>query len=372
MEIRYITSLPGTGGRIRVEIEDFTVDEKLPFEASGTGEHYLILVEKKGLSTLDAIRRLARSLNISQSRFGYGGLKDARAVARQYFSIWSLKDLEFMDSPGLRIIEVKRHNKKLKPGTVKSNSFRIIVRDCEEENADEIMRILYEKGVPNYFGPQRFGSRRPNTHLVGEKIVKGDIEGAVRAFVGNPYPTESEELQKARKLFDDGKLKEAVEVFPQKFYQERSVIQALLKEDDYLKAFEAIPFRLRKLFVHAYQSFLFNQVLDKRIDHPEPMEGDILSKGMPTGPLFGYEMKMAEKEAGKIEKEVLDNSGVKLEDFKCERTLGLECMGKRHPLFFKIIDYKISHNPLTLEFALPKGCYATSVLREVMKNDAAV
>ncbi len=370
--MKYITSLPGVGGRIRAEIEDFYVEEALPFEASGSGEHYLILIEKRGLSTLDAIRQMARSLNISQSRFGYGGLKDARAVARQYLSIWSLKELEFRDIPGIMIIDVKRHNKKLKPGTVKSNTFRIVVRESEEDSADEVMRILYEKGVPNYFGPQRFGSRRPNTHMVGERIVKDDIEGAVKTFVGHPYETESPELQKARKLFDHGELEESLNIFPRKFYQERGVIQALLNRADYLEAFRAIPLRLRKLFVHAYQSFLFNQVLNKRIEHPEPIDGDILSRGTPTGPLFGYKMNLSEKEAGKIEQEVLENSGVKLEDFRCKLTPELGCIGKRHPLFFRILNYKVAHNPLTLEFTLPKGCYATSVLREVMKNEAAV
>jgi tRNA pseudouridine13 synthase len=370
--MRYLTQVLGVGGRIRSKIEDFYVEEVLPFEPSGAGEHLLLLVEKRGVSTLEMIRKIARSLKMSRKRFGYGGLKDARAIARQYVSIWSLDKISIGDLPGVKIVEVNRHSRKLKPGTVKFNKFKIIIRDADEKNADKIMKILYEKGIPNYFGPQRFGSRRPNTHLVGERIVKNDIEGAVKTFVGNPYDTESPKLQKARGLFDKGELKESLEYFPSKFYPEKAVIQSLIQGADYLNAFKSINLRLRKLFVHAYQSFLFNQVLNERMSNLEAMDGDILSKGIPTGPLFGYKLKLAEKEAGKIERDILEKSGAQLEDFRCPLTPELSATGRRHKLFFKILDYKIKHNPLTLEFTLPKGCYATSVLREVMKNEAAI
>lgn len=371
-EYKYLTSLPGTGGRIRVELEDFQVDEAIPFEASGDGEHYLVRIEKRGLPTLDAIRDLARALGISQARFGYGGLKDARAVARQYLSVWSLQDLSFPDLPGITILEAKRHRTKLKPGTVKTNTFTIIVREAREGTADEILKTLYEKGVPNYFGPQRFGSRRPNTHLVGEKIVKGDIDGALNAFIGNPYPTESPDLQDARRLFDQGALQESMQRFPRKFYQEKAAIDALIHGKTPKEAFMTIPQRLRRLFVHAYQSHLFNQILDERIERPDPLEGDILRKGRPTGPLFGYKVPLATGTPGEIERRVLDEAGVRLEDFRCPAAPDLACDGERHPLFFNILDYSVEHDPLTLRFTLSRGCYATSVLREVMKNDQAI
>lgn len=372
VERQYLTDNPGTKGRIRDSLEDFEVEEILGFEPTGEGEHLLILIEKRGISTYDAIRNLSRRMKISPMRFGFAGLKDARAVARQYLSLWDLKGIEIPDVDGVKVLKVWKHRKKLKPGCLKANKFIIIIRDPEHEEVKPILEELQKKGVPNFFGSQRFGSRRPNTHLVGKEIIKGDIEKALQSFVGNPYPTESEQLQLARGLFDKGELKSAISEFPDKFHYERSVVQALIEGKSKFDAFMVIPRRLRQLFVHAYQSWLFNRVLGIRLGKLKPMEGDILNrKGMPTGPIYGYEVSLAGGKPGEIEKEVLEKEEIKLEDFKCPVLPELASKGLRRPLTFELLDCGVSHDPLTLKFTIPKGCYATTVLREVMKTEVA-
>lgn len=365
----YLTDTPGCGGKIRVMMEDFLVEEVLPFQPTGTGEHYLVKIEKTGISTLEAIQRMAKSVGLSKSRFGYAGLKDARAIARQWISVWSLGDLQFPRIPDIQILEMHRHSRKLNPGALLGNRFKIIVRETTTEEVEPTLEVLDKIGVPNFFGPQRFGSRRPNTHLVGKKIVQGDIVGAVDAFVGNPYPTEHPDVQSARSLYDKGDLEGALRVFPRKFNFERSIVQRLIEGKSKKEAFRFLPRRLRQLFVHAYQSYMFNQVLCERMEHLTPMEGDYVIDGKPTGPLFGYKMKSVSGYPGELEKNILEAEGVKLDDFKCSKAPELSSPGLRLPLVFDILEWKVEHNPLTLYFSIPKGCYATSVLREVMKTE---
>ena len=175
----FLTSdLPGTGGRIKLRYEDFCVQEIPLYRPSGQGDHIYVYVEKKGITTRDAMVRIARALGISSGQIGYAGLKDARAVTRQWLSIEHIDSNAFADLeiPDVTILEVAHHKNKLKINHLKGNRFIIRVRDLSVAldeafaRAQKIMAVLVERGVPNYYGAQRFGFR-------GDAAVLGDIGG---------------------------------------------------------------------------------------------------------------------------------------------------------------------------------------------------
>ncbi len=168
--------LPGTGGALKDRPEDFVVDEIPLYPALGVGDHAYARVEKTGISTREAIRRLAQHLGISESAVGCAGLKDARAVTRQTLSLEHVPParLEGLELPGLRVLSVKRHRNKLRPGHLAGNRFEVRVRGvgpAAAESTAAVLRVILARGLPNGFGPQRFGTRG-DTHLVGLSLLR--------------------------------------------------------------------------------------------------------------------------------------------------------------------------------------------------------
>ena len=396
--MHYLTQdLPGIGGVIRETLEDFVVEEVPMYEPCGEGAHVYCQIEKRNLTTFDAVRLVANQLRVRPHDIGYAGMKDAKAVTRQVLSVPGVTEAQAqaVSAPTLSIRWAKRHRNKLKLGHLRGNRFEIRVRNVEQSAADtaqEVLEILGRRGVPNYFGEQRFGSKG-ETHLPGREMVRGDIEAAVRAFLGQPSPRETVRLQEARSLFDQGRLSDAQRAFPPAFRNERRTLQALIDtHSDWPAAFRSIPRELRRLFVTAYQSHLFNQIADRRIEQLDELwQGDLAYKHVngacfvvedveaerprleafeisPSGPLYGHKLKFAEGKPGEIEREVLAAEGITLEAFKSRVAQSLR--GARRPLRFPISDVSVGFDQgLLLSFFLPKGCYATTVLREVMKAD---
>ena len=154
-------SVPRVGGAIRRRPEDFMVVEKLPFELSGDGEHLYLRVRKTGQNTRWVAKRLAAAAGVSQAAVGYAGMKDRHAVAEQWFSLHlpGQPDPDDVCIEGVEILERVRHNAKLRTGAVAANDFRIVVTDLGGDVDAMLARLpeLRVAGVPNYFGPQRFG-----------------------------------------------------------------------------------------------------------------------------------------------------------------------------------------------------------------------
>jgi tRNA pseudouridine13 synthase len=176
----YLTAdQPGIGGRLKVEPEDFVVEEVPLYLPGGQGQHVYFEIEKRGLSTNAAKRKIARALGVSPHAIGYAGLKDAQAVTRQTLSIDSItpEAVEALDLPNIKILRVSRHKNKLKVGHLAGNRFIIKVRDVTEDSlttAQTIVDTLANTGVPNFYGTQRFGNRS-NTHRLGETLIRGDV-----------------------------------------------------------------------------------------------------------------------------------------------------------------------------------------------------
>ena len=198
MDERWLPALgaPAARGVLRASPIDFQVIEELPFELSGEGEHDWLFVEKTGLTTWQAAERLARAAGVHPKHVGFSGMKDRRAVTRQWFSMPAqrLQDV-LVDSPELRVVSRSRHRRKLKRGAHRGNRFRIVVRRFSDPAGDVEQRLLELRrhGMPNYFGEQRFGRGGRNTELAKNlfagarlgRLQKSMALSAARALIFN-------------------------------------------------------------------------------------------------------------------------------------------------------------------------------------------
>jgi tRNA pseudouridine13 synthase len=327
---------------------------------------------------------------------GYAGQKDARAVTRQTISIDGVDpaQVEALTLPGIGILSVSRHRNKLKLGHLAGNRFTVRVRAVPQDSlplAEAVLAALSLRGLPNYFGQQRFGMRQ-NTHLLGRALLRGDDDEFVLEYLGRPQQGERPDSQAARAAIDAGDYDAALSQWPNDLREERRVLAALVRHDvNVSRAVRVLDRGMRRFCVSAYQSYLFNRLLVQRIQTVDRLEpGDVAfihaSGGAfivqdpaaeqsradrfeisPSGPLFGPKLLQAEALPGQREADMLADSGLSLAEF---RLPGTKMKGARRPFRVPLADIQVSWDDgLVLQFQLPPGSYATAVLREVMKND---
>ncbi len=396
------TDLPGIGGRVRESLEDFVVEEIPLYEPAGAGEHCYLLVQKVGISTQEAIWRLARALRLRPQWFGYAGMKDAKAVARQTFSVAGLDpgEVEGLEVPGVTVLSARRHRNKLRLGHLRGNRFIVRVRGVAAgaaEAAAAVLARLTERGVPNLFGPQRFGSKGDG-HRVGRAILRQDAEATVDALLSDPEGRERDpRLVAARERYAAGDLEGALRAFPPAYAAERRVLEALAHDCPPEQAVRRIPAATVRILLSAWQSHIFNRLLAERMpDLGRLLAGDLAflhDRGAvflvgdpaaeqaradrfetsPSGPLLGKKVLLADGEPGERERAALEEERLSLEDLSAP---GARLPGERRPYRVPLAEASIrldGEDAVVLRFALPKGSYATSVLREVMKApDAGV
>ena len=375
----YLTSQKGIGGHIRTKNEDFYVEEIPETLPSGEGPNTWLWIEKNSRTTLDVVLDIARELKINRKQMGFAGMKDKKAVTRQWICISNKtpEELQGLEKKlhNVKIINITPNQKKLRMGQLLGNKFRLMVRDVKDpevaaQEAQEILNQLTERGVPNYYGYQRFGKDRPNTHLVGKALIKGGVKEAVDRYIGHPYDTEPKHIQEARRFYDNGELEESLESMPSGMRYEKMMLRALIKEmkkkgelteKSYILALRSIPKPLSRMFVHAYQSYLFNRAVSERtklgIDHY--VKGDILIdndehlihefreeeidneiknfQAHPSSPLYGSKVPLASGILGEIEQKILDGENLKLM-FIVPQMPKLGSHGIRRAMRFKIWD----------------------------------
>ncbi|HEY1377979.1 MAG TPA: tRNA pseudouridine(13) synthase TruD [Gemmataceae bacterium] len=329
--------LPGTGGRIKVQPDDFEVEEIPAYEPSGSGDHLFLWVEKRDLGAEYFARQVAHRLGVPVGEVGTAGLKDRRAVTRQWVSVPAAAEprLPQLDGDGVRVLRVSRHGNKLRPGHLRGNRFRVLVRDVPP-NAAELAAPVLDRirrgGLPNFYGPQRFG-RDGETARLGMALLRGE-----RAGGRNPF--------------------------------------------------------LRKLALSAAQSVLFNDCLARRLTDGllrTVLAGDVMAKwpagGMfvardvaaeqarfdaretvHAGPMFGRKTFAAEAVAAEREAAVLRDAGLSAASFA---GFGKLLQGTRRHNLVYVDDLAAAQEPdgLRLTFTLPAGSYATVLLREVTKRE---
>ncbi len=330
---------PGSGGALRRSPEDFRVDEVPAYLPSGAGAHLYLRVEKRGRTTRDVVRELARALGVAERDAGYAGLKDRDAVTTQWLSFPVASDpaASSLEAAGLRVLEVSRHANKLRPGHVRANRFSLTVRGGDLARAREAAAALAARGLPNFFGPQRFGVEGRNA-AVGRALMLGERTAETGRAVRDRF--------------------------------------------------------LRRLSISAYQAQLFNRWLAERMADglfATALEGDVLKKldtgGLftcedpavdgprverfevsPAGPMFGHKLRPAAGEALAREARLLAAEGIALADFARG---GGEAEGTRRPARLRVApELEPLEDGYRVAFELPKGSYATVVMRELMKLEA--
>lgn len=418
----YVSDGPGVGGHLRERPEDFTVREietvdPAPLDADrGSYPYLLVRARLRDWDTNDFARRISNRLEISRERVAWAGTKDRRAVSTQLFTIDGITADALPDIPGAELSAIGRFGRRLQFGDLAGNEFTVTISEpTDPDRATAITDALSvygngdsSIGVPNFFGQQRFGSERAITHLVGRRILQGDWEGAVMTYVGHPSEYEPERTRSARAFVQETREWEAaLEKFHGGLRFERAMLSALAGGATFREALEALPENLQRLFVHAAQSDLFNRIVTRRLrsDLPldRPVTGDVVSftetrgglsvpdmdrtqrvdenrvdvvrrhcrrgRAYITAPLVGEETELGEGEPGEITRSVLqevgiDPRGVELPD-------PYRSAGTRRAILVRtdLSMTQADDGDLVASFSLPKGSYATVLLREFLKCD---
>jgi tRNA pseudouridine13 synthase len=401
----YLTAdLPGIGGRLKERPEDFRVEEIPLYLPQSTGTHLYFRVTKQGIATPAAVERIARHMGVKPGDIGVAGLKDAQAVTTQMMSLEhaaSERLAAFRDEQ-ISVSVLGIHSNKLRTGHLKGNRFIIRLRGVGQEataQTDTIVQILAKRGVPNFFGEQRFG-RRGDTALLGAAMVRGKIEEFVNILLGRPQPEDPQAQQEARQAFARGDGETALRLWPYHERERRAALAAYLKQKRPQAAVAALTPKSRRLYVSALQSEIFNEVLQRRLaSFDQVMAGDLAQREgsckffvvedvaaelaraaafeiSASGPMVGMHCPLPQGQPGEVEQAVWQAFQLTPEDFsRVGKTIA---QGTRRPLRFRLAKPHITAGEdchgsfLELSFVAPSGCYATVVLREIMKQDPSV
>lgn len=337
--------LPGTGGASKVAPEDFVVEELPAYLPTGEGEHLYLWVEKRGLTTAEIARIVARATNTRERDIGYAGQKDRFAVTRQWISVRTKADTVELDDERVVVLSAARHRNRLKVGHLKGNRFRVVLRGVvadAEARARTTLELLATQGLPNFYGLQRFGRSGDNA-LVGAALL---------GLCDHPLAARASKQR-----------------------------------------------HLRRLSLSALQSELFNRCLTARLEEglfARPVLGDVLRKRSSsglftcddpatdaprvasgeldiTGPMPGpKERPAALADALERENRVLAEAGLTRDDFARG---GTEAEGARRPYRVPVAGIEleaVAPDALAISFELPAGAYATRVLEEVAKTSIAL
>jgi tRNA pseudouridine13 synthase len=303
-------------------------------------------------------------------------------------------------------------------GDLLGNRFEITIRGIPATvGTDQITAVLtpFQKwgGFPNFYGIQRFGIIRPITHLVGKFIVHGEYEKAAMTYIAHPMKGENEETYALREHLEKTRdYSKAFHSYPDALNFEKAMLNKLIQSpDDFIGALKELPKNLLLMFINAYESLLFNKILSERIKRNIPIHtavvGDIISpvrkniitserisvkttnldkvntqilkrKAVVTGLLVGYNTVFANGEMGEIEQGVIESQNIDPRDFIIPEIPFLSSQGSRRALlaFLPGLEWTLQnndelskgHQALSLCFELQKGCYATALLREIMKS----
>lgn len=431
------SSIKGIGGVYKHVFKDFIVKEIIssgqildikedysatPFSENSKNRFTTFNLVKINKSTFEAIRAISKALKIYSDSINYSGLKDKRSISVQQVSVGGdfVNQLSQLKIQDLFIRNIHPSKKPVKLGSHYGNDFVITVRNIEnivnlEENIRSIIEEIVENGLPNYFGLQRFGSLRPNSHLIGFHLLNHDYESAYEEFVTRTYSTESPKARKARsKLRMDGDHEKALEYFPKSLNYEINMI-AFLKDHpgNYKGAVNTLPRKLKMLLISSFQSYLFNNLvslrLKKGIPLSKPVKGDgicileeengnmtqvkyiyggpydkyldetiKLNRGVIVAPLVGIKANLDEFPLMKtLFDEIIQREGIDMNIFNSELFEKFKLKGSFRPICTKPLGIKIMeltedelHDgkmKLVIEFSLVRGTYATLILRELMK-----
>ena len=377
----YSTKFEGIGGKIRSEQQDFIVSEILDQRAlsriSQTGSYAVYKLKKHGIDTNHALSEIFK---VHGLRLKALGLKDASATTEQFVC-----DTNTSKSPEKFVsnrYELTRIGFVAKPLTKKDmvgNHFKIKIQGADFTKIDNTEK--YDK-ILNFFGYQRFGSKRPVSHLIGKAILQNDFELAVHLLLSFSSEYDSAENNKIRKTLEDkSNYSISLQEIPHQMDIERIVLDEMIQHGDAIKAIRAIPLSLRRFFVQAFQSYVFNCTISQAFEHGEelflPQEGDVcFDKKNDLGryqndpeqrlavPLVGYSYSKKNRFDYHISN-VLEKEQIHAKDFFVKEMQEVSNEGGFRQAAIKSENLSIME-PF-VSFTLSRGSYATILLRELMK-----
>lgn len=405
----YLTGdVPGVGGVIRQRPEDFVVDEVPLAPPAGKGDHVLLVVQKVDLTTEQVARILADHFRVRPDAVGYAGRKDRVAVTRQQFSVHlpgrDIGAFPMIEHERLAVLGVERHHTRLERGELAGNRFSIRIRKVDPTGvtrAARCLRTLERLGVPNRVGVQRFGTRE-NNHMVGRELFRGRAREALHALLG-PGGDVADPHREVWSLYARGAYAEAIEHVPGSYRVERAVLEALARGDSPGRAITRISNKEKGFFLSAFQSAVFNCVLDRRVregSFAQAVPGDLLVRAdgsdaieggevladdlaeqfarlerSASGPMWGTRMPRASGAIDQIELEALQAFGLAPQDLEPAAKSSIPMSGgTRRALRVRLGSPDVEggldeHGAyIRVAFDLPRGSFATEVLREIMKT----
>lgn len=375
----YSTTYEGRGGSIRSQPGDFAVHEVLSERALGlihdTGKYAVYELTKEGIDTGHCISDVYARGRV---RIKALGLKDAAARTTQYVCASSRgPGVSHMDAPRYSLRRLGYVDRPLTGGNMVGNRFDIVVRGCVPLDG-----ISLDDTILNYYGYQRFGARRPITHLVGRAIISGDMEEAVRLVLSETSPFDTEHSNQLRRMMaDPAGYAQCLEELPHSMDIERNLLSSLMDGQEPDRAFRSIPLYLRRLYVQAYQSYIFNLTMTSAASHgydvASPHNGDVcfdtsgrlgvcdrLGRQRLAIPMVGYSYYKKTRFHDVIS-DVLDTEGILPKDFYVRHMQEVSSEGGFRQAILTCSDVDISTDRLC--FTLSRGSFATVALREVIK-----
>ncbi len=401
----YSTRFNGIGGNIKNNDDDFNVKEllnpsflkELTPQKSDNNIFPVYEIEKKGMDSNHAVITLKKKLGIDLKIVG---IKDAKATTSQYASAnnskRTIKDFK-IDKISLKFVGFSK--KPIEKSMLVGNKFDIKIVNPRDNSDNNLSGFLSEiNNVGNFYGLQRFGSERLVTHLVGKAILKRNFSEAVNILLTHTTKFDSAfSIEIREKLKDLKNNKNIVKIIPKGMDIEKKMADEIIKGKESISVLRSIPINIRRLFVQAFQAFMFNKTLSYAIGNDLPITNcekddicfEVIDKivfgkirkfensdpkskhdTIPIIRLPGYSFQPGKKNRfDKIIKEILYGEGITAKDFFIKEMQELSEAGgfRQTVLVSKDFKYATSTNSTAVEFAVPKGTYATTLLREIVK-----
>ncbi len=378
----YSTDFTGCGGKIRTKVEDFQVSEVLSQKVIDSileeGNYAVYKLKKSGIDTTHSLSNIFKKYRI---RLKALGLKDASAVTEQF--VCSEQKTKVVDNISEKKYSIKKIGFVKKPLSKKDmigNQFKIKITDI----SDDLGKFNEYEKILNFYGYQRFGSKRAVTHLIGKALLQKDFTKAVTLLLTFTSKYDSKENSQLReKLSDQSTYSKLLDEIPFQMDLERIVVTEMIKDDNPKNAIRAIPLAIRRFYVQAYQSFLFNLTLSASFNDGEdlfsPQEGDVCydkngllgkfsndSSQRLSVPFIGYSYYKKTRFNYQISK-ILEYEEISPKDFFIKDMQEVSNEGGFRNSSIQCDDVKVNQDIIT--FTLSRGCFATMVLREIMKPE---
>ena len=378
----YTTKFPGCGGKIKKQNEDFIVSELISEKAYSKicKDHGFAIykLKKNGIDTTHALNEIFRKHGI---RLKSLGLKDASAITEQFVSTTNKTKRYFeINESKYNIKKIGFTDKLLSKKEMIGNHFQIKIDGASKALAEfnESDKIL------NFYGYQRFGSRRPVNHLIGKSLMQKDFASAVDLLLSYTSEYDKTENTKLRKIMSDkSKFPEAFKTIPRSMDLERIALKEMIEHNDPVRALRALPLQIRRFFVQSYQSYIFNKTLSMAFKSGEqlfsPQINDVCyDKNGNLGkfendplqrlsiPFVGYSYYKKTRFHNYIEK-IMRDEEITHKDFFSKEMQEISNEGGFRNSSVKCDDYNVKNN--VISFSLSRGSFATIILREIIKPE---